>query len=204
MKNRTLQVLLLALTGIAATAHCGKGSESSGTPALGPTDVVVTWTFDGKPASAMECSARGGVTVSVTMSATSDPSLHQLGTAACEKGSLTFGGLDTGSLGMPFLEGTLLDDKGQTKTRADVTVTPAAGKTAVTLDFFPSQVMTTGATTGETVTTGEATSASSGGMGGMGGMSGTSSASSSASSTASSSTASTATASGAGGADGGT
>jgi hypothetical protein len=200
MKNRTLQVLLLALSGIAATAHCGKGTESSGTPPLGPTDVVVTWTFDGKPASATECMARGGVTVSVTMSATSDPNLHQHDTAACEKGSLTFAALDTGSLGLPFVEGALLDDKGQTKTRADVTVTPTAGKTAVTLDFFPTQVMTTGATTGDAVTTGEATSATSGGggMGGMGGASGTSSASSSAESSASASSAS-----GAGGADAG-
>ncbi len=194
MKNRTLQVLLLALSTIAATTHCGKGSESSGTPPLGPTDVVVTWTFDGKAASAAECMARGGVTVSVTMSATSDPGLHQHDTAACEKGSLTFAGLETGALGLPFVEGALLDDKGLTKTRADVTVTPTPGKTAVTLDFFPSQVMTTGATTGDAVTTGEATSATSGGMGGM---SGTSSASSSAS--ASSASAS----SGAGGADAG-
>ena len=199
MKNRTLQVLLLGLAGIAATAHCGKGSESSGTPPLGPTDVVVTWTFDGKPASAMECMARGGVTVSVTMSATSDPSLHQQSTASCEKGSLTFSALDTAGLGQPFVEGALLDDKGQTKTRADVTATPAPGKTAVTLDFFPTQVMTTGATTGDAVTTGE-TTVSSGGMGGMGGM-GSASATSSASSAASSSAASTA--SGAGGADAG-
>ena len=197
MKNRTLQVLLLALSTIAATTHCGKGSESSGTPPLGPTDVVVTWTFDGKAASAAECMARGGITVSVTMSATSDPGLHQHDTAACEKGSLTVAGLDPGSRGLPFVEGALLDDKGLTKTRADVTVTPTPGKTAVTLDFFPSQVMTTGATTGDAVTTGEATSATSGG-GGMGGMSGTSSASSSAASSASASSAS-----GAGGADAG-
>ncbi len=84
MKNRTPQVLLLALAGVAATAHCGK-SESTGTPSLGPTDVVVSWTFDGKAASAAECTARGGVTVSVTMSATSDPELHQHATAECEK-----------------------------------------------------------------------------------------------------------------------
>src|SRR5512133_390093 len=105
MKNRTLQVLLLGLAGIAATAHCGKGSESSGTPQLGPTDVVVTWTFDGKPASATECMARGGVTVSVTMSATRDPDLHQHGTADCEKGSITFSALETSGLGLPFIEG---------------------------------------------------------------------------------------------------
>jgi hypothetical protein len=198
MKNRTLQVLFLALLGGAATANCGKGSDSSGTPALGPTDVVVTWTFDGKPASAAECMARGGSTVSVTMSATSDPSLHQHGTEACEKGSLTFTGLDTGSLGTPFVEGALLDDKGLTKARADVTVTPVAGKTPVTLDFFPTQVMTTGETTGDAVTTGDATSSTSGG-GGMGGMSATSSVTSAASSSTASSTA----ASGAGGADAG-
>lgn len=198
MKNRTLKVLLLALTGIAATTHCGKDSDS-GTAPLGPTDVVVTWTFDGKAASASECMARGGVTVSVTMSATSDPGLHQHGTADCEKGSLTFSGLDTGALGLPFVEAALLDDKGLTKTRADLTVTPTPVKTAVTLDFFPSQVMTTGATTGETVSTAEASSASSGGMGGMGGMSGTSSASSAASTAA----ASTSSASGSGGADAG-
>jgi hypothetical protein len=196
MKNRTLQVLVLALAGVASTAHCGK-SESTGTPSLGPTDVVVSWTFDGKAASAAECTARGGVTVSVTMSATSDPELHQQGTADCEKGTLTFSGLNTGALGQPFVEAALLDDKGQTKTRADLTVTPVEGKTEVKLDFFPSQVTTTGATTGDAttdaVTTDAVTTVTSGGMGGMGGMG-------SSASSASTSASSSATATGAGGA----
>jgi hypothetical protein len=199
MKNRTLQVLLLALTGIAATAHCGK-SESSGTPSLGPTDVVVTWTFDGKAASAAECTARGGVTVSVTMSATSDPTLHQHSTESCEKGTVTFSGLNTGALGQPFVEATLLDDKGLTKTRADMTVTPVEGKTEVKLDFFPSQVMTTGATTGDATTdaaTTDAATTTSGGMGGMGGM-GSSAASSASASAAGSGSSATATGAGGG------
>jgi hypothetical protein len=199
MKNRALRALFLALTCVAATAHCGKGTDSSGTPPLGPTDVVVTWTIDGKPASAAECMKRGGLQVSITLSATNDPALHQNTTEVCEKGTVTFAGLDTGGLGTPFLEGTLLNDKGGTVTRTDVTVAPTPGKTAVTLDFFAPQP-TTGATTGDaTVTTGDTTSATSGGggMGGMGGGTATSAASSSASASASSS------ASGAGGADAG-
>ncbi len=197
MKNRTLQVLLLAVAGVAATAHCGKGGESSGTPPLGPTDVVVTWTFDGKPASAAECMTRGGSTVSVTLSATGDPALHRNGTAACDKGTITFSGLDTGALGTPFVEGALLDDKGVTVRRAEVTVTPTAGKTAVTLDFFASGM--TAATSGDPATTSgdPATSSSGGGMGGMGASSAASTAASSAASTAAATTA------GAGGADAG-
>jgi hypothetical protein len=202
MQKRALRALFLALTCVAATAHCGKGTDSGPQP-LGPTDVVVAWTFDGKPASAAECMARGGVQVSITLSATNDPALHQNAKEACEKGTVTFAALDTGGLGMPFLEGALLDDKGMTVRRADVTVTPTAGKTPVTLDFFAAQ-MTTGATTGDTtVTTGDTTSATSGGgvMGGMGGGTATSAASSSASSAASASASSSA--SGAGGADAG-
>jgi hypothetical protein len=197
MKNRTLQVLLLGLTAVAATAHCGK-SEPTLTPPLGPTDVVVTWTFDGKPASAAECTTRGGVTVSVTLSATNDPSLHQNATAACEKGTVTFSALDTAGLGSPFVEGALLDDKGVTVTRADTTARPTPGKTAVTLDFFPTTMTTSGdpATTSGDPST--AASSGGGGMGGMGGMSSTS-----AGSTAASTAAATAASSGAGGADAG-
>jgi hypothetical protein len=39
--------------------------------------VVVTWSFDGKPASAAECTIRGGLTVGITVSGTNDPALHQ-------------------------------------------------------------------------------------------------------------------------------
>ena len=202
MKNRTLQVLLLALTGVAATAHCGKGGESSGTPALGPTDVVVTWTFSGMATSPAACAANKGQTVRVTMSASNDPSLHQDATAACEKGTVTFSGLDTAALGTPFVEGALLDDKGVTVTRADTTATPMPGKTAVTLDFFPISMTTSGdpATTSGDPST--AASSGGGGMGGMGATSASSAASSAASSTAAASSSSSSGA-GAGGADAG-
>ena len=152
MKNRTLQVLLLAVTGVAATAHCGKGTDTTTTPSLGPTDVVVTWTFDGKPASTAECTTRGGLTVAITLSATGDPSLHQNATVACEKGTVKFSALDTAGLGTPFLEGALLDDKGITVKRAEVTVMPKAGTTAATLDFFAT-TMTAASTTGDPATT---------------------------------------------------
>ncbi len=210
MKNRTLQVLLLAVVGVAATAHCGKGTETT-TPGLGPTDVVVTWTFDGKPASAAECTARGGVTVAITLSATGDPSLHQDATAACEKGTVKFSGLDTAGLGAPFLEGALLDDKGITVKRAEMTVMPKVGTTAATLDFFAT-TMTAASTTGDpATTTGDPTTTGGGGAGGMGGGTATSAASTSTASTSAASTTATtaastsasSTASGAGGADAG-
>jgi hypothetical protein len=197
MKNRTLQVLLLALTGVAATAHCGKGTETTGTPALGPTDVVVTWTFSGMATSPAACTANKGQTVRVTMSASSDPSLHQDATAACEKGTVTFSGLDTGALGTPFVEAALLDDKGVTVTHAETTATATPGKTAVTLDFFPISMTTSG---DPATTSGDPSTAASSGGGGMGGMSATSasSAASSAATTAGATTSSAA--SGAGGA----
>ncbi len=195
MTKRTLRALFLALAGIAATAHCGKETgESSSLTALGPTDVVVTWTFSGKPASVEACTALGAFQVNVTMSATNDPKLHQNIAVGCEKGTVTFAALDGDALGMPFLEAALLGDKGGTLTRAYMTITPLSGTTPATLDFFPLVVGTTSATTGgSTVTSGPSSSASTGsGMGGSG------PASSSASSSAAASTA------GAGGADGGT
>ncbi|MEP7119791.1 MAG: hypothetical protein ABJE95_02730 [Byssovorax sp.] len=197
MKNRTIQVLLLALTGVAATAHCGKGGESSGTPSLGPTDVVVTWTFSGAATSPAACTMYKGQTVRVTVSATNDPALHQDATAACEKGTVTFSALDTGGLGMPFVEGALLDDKGVTITHAEITAPSMAGKTAVTLDFFPISMTTSG---DPATTSGDPSTAASSGGGGMGGM-GATSASSAASSSAAAST-SAATTAGAGGASG--
>lgn len=202
MKNRTLQVLLLAAATVAATTHCGKGTDTSGTSGLGPTDLVVTWTFDGKPASGMECVSRGIASVVITLSATSDVTLHQNTTVDCDKGTVTFAGLDTASLGTPFLEGTVIDGKGMTITRTDTTVAPKPGKTAVTLDFFA----TTMTTSGDPATTSgdPATSSASSGGGGAGGMAGTSAGSTSgataASSTAASSTAAASSGSGAGGA----
>jgi len=202
MKNRRLQVLLLALTGVAATAHCGKGSESSGTPALGPTDVVVTWTFHGMPTSPAACTMNKGQMVRVTLSASNDPALHQDATAACEKGTVTFAGLDTAGLGTPFVEGALLDAKGVTVTRADTTAMAMAGKTAVTLDFFPISMTTSG---DPATTSGDPSTAASSGGGGMGGMSGTSasSASSSAASSTAAASSSSSSGAGAGGADAG-
>jgi hypothetical protein len=203
MKNRTLQVLLLAAVAVAATAHCGKRTDTTAPPSLGPTDVVVTWTFDGKPASAAECTARGGLTVAITLSATGEPSLHQDTTAPCEKGTVTFSALDTAGLGMPFLEGALLDNKGVTVTRANVTVTPKAGTTPATLDFFPSTMAASTSGDPATTTGDPATTSGSGmgGMGGMGGMTATSAASSTA--TSAGSTTAAATTAGAGGADAG-
>ena len=198
MKNRTLQVLLLALTGVASTAHCGKGTETTGTPALGPTDVVITWTFSGMVTSPAACTANKGQTVRVTMSASSDPSLHQDATAACEKGTVTFSGLDTGALGTPFVEAALLDDKGVTVTHAETTAAAMPGKTAVTLDFFPISMTTSG---DPATTSGDPSTAASSGGGGMGGMSATSA--SSAASTSGATTAAATTSAGAGGADAG-
>ena len=209
MKNRTLQVLLLAAAAFASTAHCGKGTDTTTTPSLGPTDVVVTWTFDGKPASAAECTVRGGLTVAITLSATGEPSLHQDTTAPCEKGTVTFSALDTAGLGMPFLEGALLDSKGVTVTRAKVTVMPKAGTTAATLDFFPS-TMTASSSGDPATTTGDPATTTGSGMGGMTATSAASSTASSAASTPTTTAATTAattttttTTTGAGGADAG-
>jgi hypothetical protein len=199
MTKRTLRALLLALTGVAATAHCGKGTgESSGTTALGPTDVVVTWTLSGKPATTEACKALGAYQVSVTLSATNDPKLHQNTDVDCEKGTVTFAALDGDGLGMPFLEAALLSDKGGTLTRADMTITPLAGKTPATLDFFPLVVATTSATTGgSSVTSGGGTTSATSSGSGMGGAGGGGPASSSAAASAAATTA------GAGGADAG-
>jgi hypothetical protein len=202
MKNRTLQVILLAVAAFAATAHCGKGEESGVRPPLGPTDVVVTWTFDGKPANGMECVGRGIASVVITLSATNDVTLHQNTTVDCDKGTVTFAGLDTGALGTPFLEGAVLDGKGMTLTRADTPVMPTPGKTAVTLDFFPTG--TTAATSGDPATTSgdPATTSSGSGMGGAGGMGASSSAATTAVASSSAASSSAATTAGAGGAGG--
>ena len=207
MTKRPLRALLLALTCVAATAHCGK-SESTGTPALGPTDVVVSWTFSGKPADAASCAALMAYQVSVTLSATSNPELHQHADVDCAAGTVTFAGLDVSGLGAPFLEGALLGDKGGTLPRADLTVTPTPGSTPVTLDFFPIVMASTGATSGNTsVTSGPASSSATSGAtssgSGMGGGGGSGPATSSVAATSATSATSAAATTGAGGADAG-
>ena len=180
------QALLLAGVTVAA---CGKsGAGATGDAGVhGPTDLVVKWTFTGKPASAAECAARMGQQVDVTMSGTIDPALHKTVTTDCAKGTVDLGSLLVEDLGAPYLEATLLDAKGMTVTIAGVNVTPILGTTTVTFDFFPAVMGTGGAGgTGTTASSVASTAAASSG-GGAGGATSSSSAGSTSASSASSS-----------------
>lgn len=139
MKTRQAYALLFAMGGIMAAADCGKGQEGAGGGGPGPTDLTVTWTFSGKPASAEECTARKGQKVFVNLSGTVNPDLHQTATEDCAKGSVKFSGLDIETLGMPYLEGRLLDENGKRVTQEGQVILPQSGATNVTLDFFPVQ-----------------------------------------------------------------
>src|SRR4051812_39816505 len=98
MKTRKAYALLLAVTAVAAFADCSGESTGSSEMPLGPTDVVVTWTFAGEAASDATCMARMGTQVYVNLSGTVDPKLHQTVTEDCAKGTVKFPQLDTGSL----------------------------------------------------------------------------------------------------------
>lgn len=137
MKIRRAHALLLGVVGIAASTNCSSESAGAGDKAPGPTDLTVTWTFSGKPASAEECTTRGGTKVYVNLSGTYDPSLHQSVTEECATGSVKFANLNLDKLGMPYLEGALINAKEIRVTQTGLTVTPTSGPTNVTLDFFP-------------------------------------------------------------------
>jgi hypothetical protein len=127
---------------------CGKGGNGGGNGGgtagvggadagpTGPTDLAVSWTLAGMPADATGCMAHGATQIFVNLSGTIDPALHQSMTVDCAMGSLTFPKLLVEKLGMPYLEGTLLDAKSKTVAITGVDVTPMLGTTAVTLDFF--------------------------------------------------------------------
>jgi hypothetical protein len=140
-----------------------------------------------------------GAQVFVTLSATIDPALHKTATVDCEKGTFDFGSPLVEDLGLPYIEASLLDEKGVTVAKASTDVSPVPGSTTVTLDFFPA--MNTGGAGGmgsssSSASSSSTTSSSTSGMGGMGGAGTTSS------STTSSSTTSSSTTGGTGGAGG--
>jgi hypothetical protein len=172
MKTGMARALVLAT---AMVVSCGKSSSSTGDAGPhGPTNIVVKWTIAGKAASASSCDAQGAKQVFVNLSGTIDVSLHKSVTVDCEKGTTTFTDLLVEDLGEPYLEGTLLDEKGMSVPMGIVGVNlmPVPGTTNVTLDFFPPMnmggggmggMMTTSSTTSSTTTT------TSSGMGGSGG-----------------------------------
>ena len=189
-----------ALAGVAIVStivSCGKsGGGGAGAGGgvdagpMGPTNLVVTWTLAGMPASATTCTAHQGAQVYVNLSGTIDPSLHQTTTLDCATGTVTFSQLLVQDLGTPYLEGTLLDSMGETVTITGVDVVPTVGTTNVTLAFFaPQGTGGAGGTTTTTTTTHSSSSSTSSGSGGTGG-SMTSSSSSGAASSSSSGTAS--------------
>jgi hypothetical protein len=137
MKIQRAYALLLGMVGIAASTDCSSESTGPGDDTPGPTDLTVTWTFSGQPATAEECMTRKGTKVYLTLSATKDPSLHQSVTEECSKGSVKFSGLNIGKLGMPYLEGILVNEKEIKVDHQVLTVMPMPGATDVTLDFFP-------------------------------------------------------------------
>jgi hypothetical protein len=136
MKILRAYALLLGMVGIAASTDCS-GESTGGDKAPGPTDLTVTWTFSGKPASADECMARMGTKVHVNLSGTYDPSLHQTVTEECATGTVKFANLDIEKLGTPYLEGALLNAKEMRVTQAGLTVMPTSGATNATIDFYP-------------------------------------------------------------------
>ncbi len=183
MKMRRARSLVLAT---AAIVSCGKGAgggTSSGDAGLhGPTNLVVTWTLAGKPADAAGCMAHGAVMTYVNLSGTIDPTLHQTQTLDCSAGTVTFSNLLVEDLGMPYLEGTLLDDMGTAVQTTGLDVTPALGTTNVTLAFFGPQGTGGGGMGGSPTTTSSHASSSGGGGGGGGGGAATTASSTAASS----------------------
>jgi hypothetical protein len=174
MNTSRARMLVLAT---AAIVSCGKGAgggTSSGDAGVhGPTDLVVTWTLAGKPASSADCTANGATQTFVNLSGTIDPSLHQTQTVDCATGTVTFSQLLVEKLGMPDLEGTLLDSMGKTVQTTHLDVMPVLGTTNVTLAFFaPSN---TGGGGGMPTTTAShaASTSGAGGAGGGGGATGT-------------------------------
>ncbi len=209
---RFVPALILLSLAVGVVANCGGSSDTGAAPpAPTPTDLVVTWSFAGKPASAEECSNRKATQVYLNLSGTVDVTLHQTKTLDCPVGTVTFPGLTVQSLGMPDLEGILLDKDGKSITSLDVTVVPVGGQTKTALDFFGAMGGAGGMSASSTADVAASSTAGSGGAGGMGagGMGGgasstVSSSHSSAASTASSTQAasSAASTSGAGGAGG--
>ncbi len=197
--------MLAGVAIVSALASCGKSGGSAGAGGdvdagpMGPTNLVVTWTLAGMPASAATCTAHQAAQIYVNLSGTIDPTLHQTTTLDCATGTLTFSQLLVQDLGTPYLEGTLLDSMGATVTITGVDVVPTVGTTNVTLAFFAPQGTGGTTTTTTTTTTHSSSSSTSGSSGGTGGsMSSSSSsgtASSSSSGTASSSSSGTASSS---------
>jgi len=173
---RTTNTLTLLALGLGAllVIHCGgdDSSGSSGNPPPGPTNLVVSWAFAGKAASADECAAREATQVYVNLSGTIDPALHQKTTEDCASGSVTFPDLDVQKLGTPFLEGILLDKDGKSIAQVGVTVEPTPGSTNVTLDFFGGAGGAGGSPSSSSSTASSSSSSTTGGMGGMGGAGG--------------------------------
>ncbi|APR87243.1 Hypothetical protein A7982_12592 [Minicystis rosea] len=178
MKIGWARAIVLAALAVAACSKSGTGDTGDAGP-HGPTKLTAKWTFTGKPASASECEAHGASQVYVNLSATIEPSLHQTLTVECEKGTASFGSPLVEELGMPFLEASLLDDKGVTVATVSTNVNPEPGTTTVTLDFFPAMNTGGAGTTSSSAvsSSSSAVSSSSGGTGGTGGMPSTSSAS---------------------------
>jgi len=191
MKIRMARAMLLAT---AAIVSCGKGTGGSTTGSTGdagvegPTNLVVSWTLAGSAASSATCMAQGAAQVFVNLSGTLDPTLHQSVTVDCATGTTSFPMLLVQDLGTPYLEGTLLDDKGVTVPMGivGIDVTPMLGTTAVTLAFFAPQNTggggagtTSSSTAASSSTTSSSSHAASSSSGGTGGASTTSSSSSS-------------------------
>jgi hypothetical protein len=188
MKMRMARALLIATV---AMVSCSKSASTDlDAGPHGPTNIVVKWTIDGKAASTASCKARNAAQVYINLSGTIDTELHQSVTIDCAKGTTTFESLLVEKLGMPYIEGTLLDDKGVTVNDMDlglaeagVNLMPIPGTTNVTLAFYPPPSGTggaggMGASSSSTVASSSSTVASSSSSGG-GGMGGGSAASSS-------------------------
>jgi hypothetical protein len=194
MNMRRARSLLLATAAIVSCGKGGSGTSTGDAGIHGPTDLVVTWTLAGAAGSTTSCMAHGAAQIYLNLSGTIDPTLHQTQTVDCSLGTLTFSNLLVEDLGMPLLEGTLLDDMGTTVATVDVTVTPMLGMTSIPLAFFAP--LSTGGSGGTSASSSTAASSShaassSGGTGGAAGSSssgggGASSASSAASSGSSS------------------
>jgi hypothetical protein len=203
MKLGRARALLLVT---AAIMSCGKGGGSMGSTGdagvNGPTNLVVSWTLAGKPASAATCMAGGAAQIFINLSGTIDPTLHQSTMVDCSMGTFTFGKLLVEDLGTSsYLEGTLLDATGMAVPSGlvGVTVLPTLGTTDVTLAFFaPSGAGGGGmggapasSSSSQAASSSHAASSSSGGHGGA-----SAAASSSSSAAASSSSSSSASSSG--------
>lgn len=159
-----------------SSTNGGSAGGAGGGGPMGPTDLVVTWSFMEMPASASVCATYNSDRVDITLEGTIDPTLTQTQTARCADGKYTFKGLLVQNIGQSAqVDGAAYNSAEQPGVTNYAAVHPMLGTTTVNIDFFGLPGAATGSGGAPATTTAPASSTSGGGgMGGMGGAGGTS------------------------------